>query len=136
MIIIDKTNNQWLPLRERAGTISGGEFTPGVELATSQFNTDPCFHPVPPVELGGAPIHHHLFRSTEPVRMTIGDWIGLICLAGLVGFVGGGFAIFQLFFKKKEPEDSAAERLKEHFDSPLLEDLVVSKRTFPMGIRA
>ena len=68
--------------------------------------------------------------------MTIGDWIGLICLAGLIGFVGGGFAIFQLFFKKKEPEDSAAERLKEHFDSPLLDDLVVAKRTFPTGIRA
>ena len=68
--------------------------------------------------------------------MTIGDWIGLIFLAGLVGFVGGGFCIFQLFFKKKEPADSAAERLKEHFDSPLLADLVVAKRTFPTGIRA
>jgi cell division protease FtsH len=68
--------------------------------------------------------------------MTIGDWIGLICMASLVSFVGGGFCIYQLFFKKKEPEDSAAERLKEHFDSPLLADLVVSKRTFPTGIRA
>jgi cell division protease FtsH len=68
--------------------------------------------------------------------MTIGDWIGLIILAGLIGFVGGGFCIYQLFFKKKESDDSAAERLKEHFDSPLLADLVVSKRTFPTGIRA
>ena len=25
--------------------------------------------------------------------MTIGDWLGLVCLAGLVGFVGGGFAM-------------------------------------------
>ena len=38
--------------------------------------------------------------------MTIGDWLGLICLAGLIGFFSGGFFVWQLFFKKDRGEDN------------------------------
>ena len=32
--------------------------------------------------------------------MTTGDWLGLVCLAGLIGFFSGGFFVYQLFFKR------------------------------------
>jgi hypothetical protein len=37
--------------------------------------------------------------------MTTGDWLGLICLAGLVGFFAGGFFVWNLFFKREEVDD-------------------------------
>ena len=37
--------------------------------------------------------------------MTIGDWIGLICLAGVVGFFAGGFFVWNLFFKPPQPDE-------------------------------
>lgn len=44
------------------------------------------------------------FPSTYNI-MTIGDWLGLICLAGLVGFFSGGFFVYQLFFKRDVDAD-------------------------------
>jgi hypothetical protein len=37
--------------------------------------------------------------------MTIGDWFGLICLAGVVGFFAGGFFVWSLFFKPPQPDE-------------------------------
>src|SRR5437667_8378936 len=41
--------------------------------------------------------------------MTIGDWLGLICLAGLIGFFAGGFFIWNLFFKRDEVDEDYLE---------------------------
>jgi hypothetical protein len=41
--------------------------------------------------------------------MTTGDWLGLVCLAGLVGFVAGGFTVFQLFFRHRIETDDDPE---------------------------
>ncbi|HEX5106222.1 MAG TPA: hypothetical protein VFV87_20525 [Pirellulaceae bacterium] len=39
--------------------------------------------------------------------MTIGDWLGLVCLAGLVGFFAGGFFVWNLFYKVPQPDDGS-----------------------------
>ena len=54
--------------------------------------------------------------------MTIGDWLGLVCLAGLVGFVAGGFTVFQLFFrhraKSEDDPDGEVEWEEDEDDEP------------------
>lgn len=48
----------------------------------------------------------HFAGAHAPYKnMTTGDWLGLVCLAGLVGFFAGGFFVWNLFFKPKEPDD-------------------------------
>jgi hypothetical protein len=37
--------------------------------------------------------------------MTTWDWLGLICLAGVVGFFAGGFFVWNLFFKPPQPDE-------------------------------
>ncbi len=50
--------------------------------------------------------------------MTTGDWLGLVCLAGLVGFFAGGFFVWNLFFKREEPDDDyAAESESESLET-------------------
>ncbi|MBC7855510.1 MAG: sigma-70 family RNA polymerase sigma factor [Pirellulaceae bacterium] len=46
--------------------------------------------------------------------MTIGDWLGLICLAGLVGFFAGGFFVWNLFFKRVETAESDEDYLDDY----------------------
>ena len=41
--------------------------------------------------------------------MTTGDWLGLVCLAGLVGFFAGGFFVWNLFFKREDTDDEDVE---------------------------
>ncbi len=43
--------------------------------------------------------------------MTTGDWLGLVCLAGLVGFFAGGFFVWNLFFKRQEPDDDDEDEI-------------------------
>ena len=52
--------------------------------------------------------------------MTTGDWLGLICLAGIVGFFAGGFFVWNLFFKRDVPdhEESAEGESEETGLSP------------------
>ena len=48
--------------------------------------------------------------------MTTADWLGLICLAGLVGFFAGGFFVWSLFFKREDTDVEDAE--EEASNSP------------------
>jgi hypothetical protein len=49
--------------------------------------------------------------------MTTGDWLGLVCLAGLIGFFSGGFFVYQLFFKREidgeEDQDQDESEMEE-----------------------
>ena len=59
---------------------------------------------------------HFAVAHAPDKNMTTGDWLGLVCLAGLVGFFAGGFFVWNLFFKREETdEDDAAE---DHPDPP------------------
>ena len=59
--------------------------------------------------------------------MTTGDWLGLVCLAGLVGFFAGGFFVWNLFFKHQVPvgpdeDDQDQEPKSPEVDSPQVEE--------------
>ena len=51
------------------------------------------------------------------IPLTIGDWLGLVCLAGLVGFFAGGFFVWSLFFKPPQPDEDYKDE-----DEPLADE--------------
>ena len=54
--------------------------------------------------------------------MTTWDWLGLICLAGVVGFFAGGFFVWNLFFKPPQPDEDNAEENEPLADEPAAQD--------------
>ena len=54
--------------------------------------------------------------------MTIGDWIGLICLAGVVGFLAGGFFVWSLFFKPPQPDEDYQDENEPLADEQAAQD--------------
>ncbi|MCE9525201.1 MAG: hypothetical protein K8R36_04015 [Planctomycetales bacterium] len=54
--------------------------------------------------------------------MTTWDWLGLICLAGVVGFFAGGFFVWNLFFKPPQPEEDDTDEDEPLADEPATQD--------------
>ena len=54
--------------------------------------------------------------------MTIWDWLGLVCLAGLVGFFAGGFFVWNLFFKPPQPDEDIADENEPLADEQASQD--------------
>ena len=53
--------------------------------------------------------------------MTTGDWLGLVCLSGLIGLFAGGFFVWNLFFKPPRPNEDDVDTHEPQVAEPAVQ---------------